>query len=118
MVTSDTLNKISFWVALGLLAVYAVYVLIIAIVFPYFQFVVEKPFAFIMELILVPTLTCLPIALIAYHRNVNFKNGAILVIALWIKLLIIHVLLEISGFYAWTMSFSAHVGGPEQVKSD
>ena len=107
MVTSDQLNSISFWVLLVILVIYFIYVLLIAIFYPYFEFIVAKPFSFVTELLLVATLTCLPVALIAYNRSMPFKEAMIMLIALWIKLAVLHVLLEISGFYAWTItSFS------------
>lgn len=104
MVTSDQLNAISFWVLLVVLILYVIYVLLIAIFYPYFEFIVAKPLAFVAELLLIATLTCLPIALIAYNRAMPFKEAMIMLIALWIKLVILHVLLEISGFYAWTVT--------------
>jgi hypothetical protein len=104
MVTSDQLNTISFWVLLVILVIYFIYVLLIAIFFPYFEFIVAKPFSFITEILLIATLTCLPMALIAYNRNMPFKEAMIMLVALWIKLAILHVVLEISGFYAWTVT--------------
>ncbi len=104
MVTSDQLNTISFWVLLVVLVLYFIYVLLIAIFYPFFEFIVAKPFSFVTEILLIATLTCLPMALIAYNRSMPFKESMIMLVTLWIKLAILHVILEISGFYAWTVT--------------
>lgn len=98
---SILLNTISFWTLTIGLVLYLIFLIIIAIIAPDVSFIKMKPTEFIIELFLVPTGACLPLLYFAYVRGLTMKKTLILFISFWIKLAVIHLLLEISGFYNW-----------------
>lgn len=93
--------NVAYWALLVGTLVCAGYLLVIACVYPYTDFITKRPLAFLAEMLLVATLSCIPIAIMMYHRNSTFGQGCLVVLILWIKLIVLHVVFEVSGFYEW-----------------
>lgn len=101
---SDMLNKISFWTLTIGAIMYAILLVIICILTPEVNFIKTKPLEFTVELIAFPTFACIPLVLFAYYRGLTLKSATIFIVSFWLKILLLHLLLEISGFYNWLLA--------------
>jgi hypothetical protein len=98
---SFLLNTISFWTVTIMVILYAILLIVITTLAPDLEFIKAKSFYFIIELFAVPTFTCIPLIFFTYYRNLSFKNSLIFILSFWVKILILHLLFEVSGFYNW-----------------
>jgi hypothetical protein len=98
---SKLLNTISFWAITTIAILYVIMLLVITILTPETAYIKKKPISFVIESIAFPTFACLPLLFFAYSRNLSFKDTMIFVLSFWVKLLILHILFEVSGFYNW-----------------
>ena len=98
---SFLLNKISFWILLIGVIAYLIGLAIISIIIPDTKYIREHPWKFIIELFLFPTMMSLPFILFGIYRKLNFKSIMFIYWSFWIKIMILHILLELSGFYTY-----------------
>lgn len=101
---ASLLNTISIWTITIGVSMYVLLLVIICFMAPEWGFLRSSPIEFVVELIAFPTFACLPIILFAYFRNLKVKDTVILFVSFWIKIFILHLLLEISGFYLFALS--------------
>lgn len=98
---ADTLNKISFWLIticfIGVLLVLTVYALIIRET----ELVKRKPLIFLLELLAFSIIPAIPVFIFGYVRDLPLKLTFYIFITFVLKLAILHLLLEFSGFYKW-----------------
>jgi hypothetical protein len=95
------LNTISFWSITTILILYVLLLIVITILAPETIYIKEKPIGFLVETLAFPTFACIPLIFFAYYRNLSFRDTMIFLFSFWVKVLILHVLLEVSGFYEW-----------------
>lgn len=100
---SNTLNTISFWTITTILILYIILLIIITILAPETAYIKEKPWAFLIESLTFPTFACIPLIFFAYYRKLTMKSTLIFILSFWFKILILHVLLEVSGLYEWLL---------------
>jgi hypothetical protein len=98
---ASLLNTISFWTLTIGIAMYTLLLIIICFISPEWGFIRSNPVEFVIELIAFPTFASLPIILFAYFRGLKVKETVIIFLSFWFKIFILHLLLEITGFYLW-----------------
>ena len=97
----DLLHRISFWALLAIAIGYMIMLIFVSIVEPNTFYIKKYPLRFAIELFFIPTFTCIPFIAFAYFRKMKLKDSMVLLGSLWIKLFLLHILLELSGFYSW-----------------
>ena len=103
MVNTDLFQKVSFWILIIEFSIYITALFIVSVINPDTAYIKNNPIKFCIELVAVPTITCIPLIMFAYFRKMGSKNTLIFVMSFWIKVFILHFLMELSGFYTWMM---------------
>lgn len=68
------------------------------------KFIVRHPLSFVTELIFMSIITSLPVLVFIFTRRIKAKLGLQYVLLFAVKLAIIHVGCELSGFYDYAFS--------------
>ena len=88
-------------VTYGLLAIVGLGLMVSSILVRNTSIIAGKPSVFITELIAMSVLTALPLYVFMMTRKISAKTASKFVLFFAIKLAIMHVLLELSGFYEY-----------------
>ena len=98
---ADTLNKISFWIITACFVAVLIILTVYAIIIREVELVKAKPWIFLLELCAFSIVPAIPVFLFGWVRNLPIKTTLFIFVSFVIKLAILHLLLEFSGFYKW-----------------
>lgn len=98
---NDKIQSISLWVVIMAFVLYLAFLLILSVLNPELEYIKKHPWYFLTESLLVPTFTSAPFVLFVIHRKIKWRQSVIFIGSVWLKILLLHLLLEFSGFYKW-----------------
>lgn len=88
----------------GILAIVGIGLLVASIIVRNTSIIFGKPLVFVAELVAMSIVTALPLYAFILTRKISFKTANKFVLLFAIKLAVMHVLLELSGFYEYMFS--------------
>lgn len=98
---ANTLNQISFWIITLCLLTVVIILTVYSIIIRETELVRTRPGLFVVELLCFSIIPSIPVFIFGYVRNLPLKLTFYLFISFVLKLAILHLLLEFSGFYKW-----------------
>jgi hypothetical protein len=89
---------------LGVIFIGLAYLLALSMIVRDYKLIVERPFIFIIELLLMSLLPGIPILFFVVSRGTTLTQAWVWFVSLSAKFAIFHVLSQLSGFYTWIFS--------------
>jgi len=80
------------------------YLLALSVIARDYKIIIENPFLFIIELLLMSILPGIPILFFVITRGISMEQAWIWFSSLSVKFAIFHVISQLSGFYTWLFS--------------
>jgi hypothetical protein len=98
-VTNKTIRDMLLWAFWGGIATIFTFYIIMSFVQREFDFIIQHADMFILETLVISILTTAAFLVVFYTRKMQYKNMPTFALAFFLKLVVIHVLLEASGTY-------------------